>query len=68
MVGMALAYEGAEMSGLEGWQIIRTASGNYVANNETLGLTVQSATYAELMEDIDDTLELRILDLAEDEE
>jgi predicted RNase H-like HicB family nuclease len=42
---------------------LQTKSGNWVAVCDPLELTVQSETWAELMEDIGDTLEMLFQDL-----
>ncbi len=45
------------------WKCLRTPTGNYVAVCDPLQLTVQSETWASLMEDISDTLDMVLKDL-----
>lgn len=45
------------------WKCVRTSGGNYVAVCDPLRLTVQSDTWASLMEDISDTLDMVLKDL-----
>jgi hypothetical protein len=50
------------------WQTKQAKSGNWVAVCEPLKLTVQSETYADLMEDIGLTLDALLRDLVETDE
>lgn len=45
------------------WRCYRAAGGNWIAVCDPLGLTVQSARYSELAEDVADTLDLMFRDL-----
>lgn len=45
------------------WVISRARGGNWIAVCDPLGLTLQSETYANLMEDIDQTLDAIMNDL-----
>ena len=50
------------------WKFFRATGGNWVAVCDPLGLTVQSDTYANLMEDIALTLNALLKDLLEERE
>ena len=45
------------------WQCVRAAGGNWIGICDPLRLTVQAATWAELMEDIGHTLDVMLRDL-----
>jgi hypothetical protein len=45
------------------WSCRKTQSGNWIAECRPLGLTIQSARYSELAEDIGDALDLLFQDL-----
>ena len=48
------------------WSVKETVEGPWVAVCDSLGLTVQSDTWADLMDDIGSTLELMFADLLEE--
>lgn len=48
------------------WSVEGTATGPWVAVCDSLGLTVQSDTWADLMDDIGSTLEIMFADLLEE--
>lgn len=50
------------------WVFHRTVSGNWIADCPPLGLTVQSASQAELEEDIKDSIDLLFRDLLRNDE
>jgi len=50
------------------WKCVRTPSGNYIAVCKPLKLTVQSDTWANLMEDIAHTLDMILKDLLAENE
>jgi hypothetical protein len=45
------------------WACSKTANGNWIADCELLGLTIQSTRYSELTEDIGDALDMLFRDL-----
>ena len=50
------------------WKVWQTDSGEWVGVCDALGVTLQSETWAEMMEDISDGLELIFKDLIEENE
>jgi hypothetical protein len=62
---MAMQVVRVEVEGQVLWKCLRAKGGNYVAVCDPLGLTVQSPTWGELMEDINSTLDAMLRDLLE---